>query len=85
MYNPVVEIWKMWGEREIGKQLNAGRGEGGGRSYLLGTFVTTGNWGGGVGNKPASFRGGGRRAFDHDHQHIPHTPLAVLKRRIHSS
>ena len=38
--------------------------------------------GGGVGNKPASFRGGGRRAFDHDHQHIPHTPLSVLKRRI---
>ena len=57
------------------------RGGGRGRSYLLGTFVTTGNWGG-VGNKPASFRGGGRRAFDHDHQHIPHTPLAVLKRRI---
>ena len=57
------------------------RGGGRGRSYLLGTFVTTGNWGG-IGNKPALSGGGGRRAFDHDHQHIPHTPLAVLKRRI---
>ena len=28
MYNPVVEIWKMWGERDIAEQLNAGRGEG---------------------------------------------------------
>ena len=34
MYNPVVEIWKMWGEREIAKQLNAGRGEGGGEGSI---------------------------------------------------
>ena len=34
MYNPVLEIWKMWGEREIGKQLNAGRGEGGGEGSI---------------------------------------------------
>ena len=82
MYNPVLEIWKMWGEREIGKQLNAGRGEGGGEGRIYWVPLLQRGIGGGIGNKPASFRGGGRRAFDHDHQHIPHTPLSVLKRRI---
>ena len=63
--------------------LAEGRGEG--KVVFIRYLCYNGELGGGgegVGNKPASFRGGGRRAFDHDHQHIPHTPLSVLKRRI---
>ena len=60
--------------------LAEGRGEG--KVVFIRYLCYNGELGGGIGNKPASFRGGGRRAFDHDHQHIPHTPLSVLKRRI---
>ena len=78
MYSRVVEIWKTW--REIGEQLNAGRGEGGKVVFIR--YLCYNGGIGGVGNKPASFGGGGGRDFNHDHQHIPHTPLSVLKRRI---
>ena len=53
MYNPVVEIWKMWGEREIGKQLNAGRGEGRGKVVFIRYLCYNGELGGGIGNKTA--------------------------------
>ena len=38
--------------------------------------------GGGLGINLLHFGEEGGGPFDHDHQHIPHTPLAVLKRRI---
>ena len=82
MYNPVVEIWKMWGERDSGTTQCWQRGEREGEGSIYWVPLLQRGIGGGIGNKPALSGGGGRRDFDHSHQHIPHTPLSVLKRRI---